>query len=67
MTVFTVIGYYVENNQAWAGSFEAEDYEQAEQMAIEDRTTDEWGGEIIVTGVIEGAHTVYGGNADGDC
>ena len=68
MKTWTVIGYYEDNNQAWAGSFEAETWEEAQAIAHKDREEDEWGSAIVVVGVVEGAHTVHGGDyPDGDC
>jgi hypothetical protein len=74
MPSWTVIGYYVDNNQAWAGSYEAETYEEAEAKAHAEHPEDydpdnpeHEGPEIVIVGVVEGQHTVWGGDyPDGD-
>lgn len=57
MKTYTVIGYYADNNQSYATSVEAKSSDQAEADVIADRAADtRFGGKLIVTGVIEGAH-----------
>jgi hypothetical protein len=58
--VWTVIAIYDDNEQPWAGSFEADTYEEAEALARADRAEEELS--ITIAGVIPGNHLVFGGD-----
>ena len=65
MPKWTVIGYYEDNDQAWADSFEADTWEDAQRMAHEEHSGPDENGDgwpVIVTGVVEGEHKVFGGD-----
>lgn len=62
---WTVVGYYEDNKQPWADCYVTETWEQAQAAAHEDHPEggeDDHYGPIIVVGVIEGEHAVFGGD-----